>query len=1115
MYESAISRIARKIILWFVVLLVVGVALWFGFIFIGRSLCHIAIGQIAELTNTRIETGSVDFRSNGSVFIERLVIAPHKSEGAGQTILNAENVHARFDVGSLLLLRPHLKRIDVNDFTFNAQYDMDTGRWNLSALKIKVPKGSSANMPLVRLERGTLQYTKVSGKQVKVAASAPLSAKFGFDQSASPGGPGAGGGQNGPGHPRQGPWGPGEGYSFDLTTATLSSGFGKSHLAGFWRPGLVTIAGGIASADVPELEMAWTIDTIAAELKYDPNDAFSLKLTIKDLHSKLSPALERFALMGPSFLERSAPFAALRRFFSRYSPRGLADIDFQASGNLKRLGESTLTGGVNCKDVGISHFKFEYPVEHLKGRIDFTRDTVTLNNLSGSHGGVNLFFNGWTRGFAPDWKYDIRVTSDNMALDDDLYNALSEGQKEFWSAFSPNGSSAIDYRFIRSSPETRTKHLTVELMGVEAVYRSFPYPLKNLTGKLSFDANNVTISNVVSRLDKRQIMLDGKVTGRGGKQPGYDILIKVNNVPLDAALAASLPDRQKDLYSQFSPTGLADGEIRLSKAEQAAGPATFTADLSFKEGSLKSEQLPLPVTDIAASVVFTDDSVRVGSFCGMYGGSPVSLSGHIRPGRKDQPATYNLSLAFENTPMNDDLFDLLPESAKKTVAEFRPQGEINLTANLSKSDANDRPDYRIDVVCLGNSVTLPQFSYPLKDITGTLTITPQAIEFHDVNAAPGDAVWITLNTSYVKLNGIVTLADNAFSGAVLNVNAGDIFFDRRLGAALPAGIRPFYDNLLPPSRFDLDFDELRISVADDGGRVYDIKGLLKLENCSLQVSGAKTELDAELNIDGLYRAGQGFEQCRAALDGRRFGILGKSFTNVTADIDYDRDTHKWTSENLKADCYGGKLAGGLELRQSADSGLEYVLQTGFENIDLKKFLSDTRMKSDQDQDRTAGKMEGSLNISARIGDSSSRIGTCKLSIADMQVGRLSPLVKLLGVLRFSEPTEFAFDRMFVDSYVKRNDLLVRKLDLSGQSVAFYGSGSMDLQTREVDLDLIARGRRLATADPSVLGSLAEGLGQAVVKIEVTGDFYDPQVVKKPLPFIQGALDVIGRPIEPK
>ena len=1102
MYESAISRIGRKIILWFVVLLVVGVALWFGFIFIGRSLCHIAIGQIAELTNTRIETGSVDFSSNGSVFIERLVIAPHKSEGAGQTILNAENVHARFDVGTLLLLRPHLERIDVNDFTFNAQYDMDTGRWNLSALKIKAPKGSSAKMPLVRLERGTLQYTKVSGKQVKVAASAPLSARFGFDQSAAPGGPGVGDGQ--------------KGYSFDLTTATLSSGFGKSHLAGFWRPGLVTIAGGIASADVPELEMAWTIDTIAAELKYDPNDEFSLKLTIKDLHSKLTPALERFVLMGPSFLERSRPFAALRRFFSSYSPRGLVDIGFQASGNLKRLGESTLTGGVNCKDVGISHYKFKYPVEDIKGRIDFTRDTVTLNNLTGSHGGVNLFFNGWTRGFAPDWKYDIRVTSDNMALDDDLYNALSEGQKEFWSAFSPSGSSAIDYRFIRSSPETRTKNLAVDLRGVEAVYRRFPYPLKNLTGKLSFDADDVTISNVVSRVEERQIVVDGKVTGRGGKRPGYEISIKVNNVPLDATLAASLPDRQRDLYSQFSPTGLADGEIRLSKAEQAAAPATFTADLSFREGSLKSEQLPLPVTDITASAVFTDDLVRVGNFCGLYGGSPVSLSGQIRPGLKDQPATYNLSLAFENTPMNDDLFDLLPESAKKTVAEFRPQGKINLTANLNKSDANDRPDYRIVVDCLSNGVTLPQFSYPLKDITGTLTITPQAIEFHDVNAAPGDAVLITLNTSYVKLNGIVTLADNAFSGAVLNVDAGDIFFDRRLGAALPAWIRPFYDNLLPPSRFDLDFDELRISVADDGGKIYDIKGLLWLENCSLQISGAKTELDAELNIDGLYRGGRGFENCRAALEGRRFGILGKSFTNVTADIDYDKDTHKWTSGNLKADCYGGKLAGGLELRQSADSGLEYVLQTGFEDVDLRKFLSDTKMKSDQEQDRTAGKMEGSLNISARIGDSSSRIGTCKLSIADMQVGRLSPLVKLLAVLRFSEPTEFAFDRMFVDAYIKRNDLLVRKLDLSGQSAAFYGSGSMDLQTRQVDLDLIARGRRLATADPSVLGSLAEGLGQAVVvKIEVTGDFYDPQVKVKPLPFIQGALDVIGRPIEPK
>jgi hypothetical protein len=154
-------------------------------------------------------------------------------------------------------------------------------------------------------------------------------------------------------------------------------------------------------------------------------------------------------------------------------------------------------------------------------------------------------------------------------------------------------------------------------------------------------------------------------------------------------------------------------------------------------------------------------------------------------------------------------------------------------------------------------------------------------------------------------------------------------------------------------------------------------------------------------------------------------------------------------------------------------------------------------------------MDGLLSINARIGDNSSRVGVCRLTMRDMQVGRLSPLGKLLQVLKLDEPKDFAFDQMFVDSYIRRNDLLVRKLDLSGQTVAFYGSGLMDLKTRNVDLDLTARGRRLATDEPSIFQSLTEGLGRAVIKMEVTGDFYDPDVKTEALPVIRETLKILG------
>ncbi len=1077
----------KSVIRWLVEVLILAALLWLFFILAGRALCHIALGQIAELTNTKIKTESVNFHTDGSVIIKKLVISPYEKRSGDEDILQAETVYARFSLSSLLLLRPRLKVIDVNDFVFNAQYDIDTGWWNLSALKIKHPKSASGKMPRIHLQAGTLQYSKISNREVKVAISVPLNARFGFDEETQ------------------------KGYSFDITTATMVSGYGKSRLTGFWKPGTVTIAGGISSVDVPELEMAWIIDILAAELKYDPDNTFSLKLKIKDLRAKRSPALDKFALLGPAFLQRSSPFAALQKFFNRYQPYGRIDIDLDASGNLNRLSESTLSGKVYCKDVAFCNYKFPYTIEHLVGRIDFTKNSVALNNLNGKHGDVELFFNGWSRDFGPNWKYQIRITSDNIALDSELYSALSTTQKESWSAFSPTGFAAIDYRFSRRSQTDKGKKLTVELRGAEAIYRHFPYPLKNLTGRLVFDRGNVILSDVVSQVNECKITLNGEVATGSANGTVYDISVKVKNIPLDSTLEAALPDTQRNLYNRIHPTGLADGWVKISG--QGLEPAAFTADLSFKNASLKSEQFSSPVSDISANAVFTPDLITVKNFSGRYGDGSVSLTGQVWPGRKDQESLYRLSLNFEQVRLNDDLFNFVPESLKEIVAELKPQGKLNIGADLNKESLTDPPDYRITIGCLGNSADFPQFPYPFRDITGTLSITKDSITLKDITATLGDSVPAAAQAATIKLDGQITLADDVFSSALLHLSADDIFFDERLGTALPQHIQPLYSSLSPAGRFDLDFENIRVFTTDDGQKSVDFTGNIRFKNCRFKISDAETELDAILKMKGLYKTSDGLSNCWAAFDGGTLRIRGKSFTNLRTDIFYDPELRRWSTEDLIAECYGGKSTGIFQFK-SATGGTggasEYLLQVGFDDIDLQKFLSDTKDKETSDNGYTSGKMDGSLSINARIGDSSSRIGTCRLAISDMQVGQLSPLAKLLQVLKLTEPKDCAFDQMFVDSYIRRNDLLIKKLDLSGQDVAFYGSGRMDLKTRNVDLVLTARGRRLATDDPSILQSLTESLGQAVVRIEVTGDFHDPKVTTKTLPVIGETLKILGK-----
>ncbi len=1057
--------------------------LWIFYIAAGRALCYIAMRQIAGLTNTKIRTESVTFHSNGSVYIKNFTISPYEEQAGDDTILSAENVYARFNLRSFLSLRPTLKVIDVSDFVFNAQYDLDTAGWNLSALKFRPLPQGSVGVPAIHLRGGTLQYSKISKGMAKVALSVPLDAQFGPDEQ-SP-----------------------EGYSFEIATAAMASGIGQSRLTGHWKPGTVTIAGGISSVDVPEFELAWIIDVLAAEVRYDQSDNYSLKLKIKDLYSRRSLELEKLTLVGPAFLETSGPFAALAGFFQSYQPKGRIDIDLDASGNLGRLGDSTLAGSLQCKDVAFCHSEFLYPIEHLAGRIDFTERSVKLNNLGGRHGDVELFFDGWSKGFGPDCRYDIRITSGHMPLDSDLYDALSIRQQDFWCAFSPKGSAAIDYRLSRNSQTDDHKRLLVQLRGANAVYQHFPYPLDNLTGELAFAGDKVLFSDVVSQTEQRKITINGEIAIGSDNKSTYDICVDVNNLPLDSTLEAALPKKQRDLYKQFHPAGLANGRVKVST--QNAASAAFTADLSFKEASVSSSRLPFSISGISAKALFTPDSIVIKDFSGRYGDGTVSLTGQVQPGTEPDQFTYRLALKFQQARLDAQLLGFLPESLREVISDLKPEGKVNLAVDLDKQNPAEPADYSIALECLRDSIVAQQLCYLLEDVNGTVLIKPDSIKLVNISGVIHEDRPDPNTTATVKLAGELALTQEGFSSGTLDLSVKDAPFDDQFAQALPQHLQSLHKKVTPPGRFDLDFKNIHIGRDNDGGKSVDFAGTVKLRGCDFAVSGSGIDVSAELATQGRYSTARGLTACQTVLNSGTVKIAGKSVTGLIGNILYDPNNHEWSAPDLTADWYGGKLKGKFAFMQPAGQAAQYVLQTGFDSVDLERFLADSEPQPSPQSGHTSGKMNGSFSVNARIGDNASRIGACKLQIRDMQVGKLSPLAKVLNVLKLTEPTDYAFDQMFVDSYIRQNSLLVEKLDLSGRSVAFYGSGQMDLPTQNIDLTLTARGQRLATDDPSLWQSLTEGLGRGVVRMNVTGSFHDPTVTTQTLPVIESTLEIFG------
>ncbi len=1034
--ESAKPKRGGKIRRYATTALLSALVLWMVLVLAGRLLQPAAMKQIAELTGTQITTKSARLSLTGAVRLKNLSITPNVKTNYDNTFFTADTVYARFRLGSLLMFKPKLKMIKVKDFVLNALYDTDSGKWNFPAVW---PGGGGGKLgiPEMELESGLLKYGRIVRGKLQPVMKIPVALSMERDYPS-----------------RQ----------FELTTG--SEEFGESSiLKGSWNKGKIIISGGIRSEDTASLEKLWKVNALAADVDYERNGNYTLQLRVKDFQYS-SKQMENLSTTQPMF-PAGLPFLTyLKNFFEEYRPEGKIDIQVRADGNFYKLQESKIKGAIYCKDVSVRNIEFPYAIENIKGKIDFTENSYKLNELHGRHEDSEFLISGWEKDFGEARQYDFHITSEGMAIDEDLYNALNADEQKMWTDFGPKGKAALDYTVSRQQPEGKRSQIEMTLQSMTAKCRYFPYPLRNLSGTVIFEQGRVIFSDIISQTDKGKITINGQTKTSGSAKPYFDINIKAEGVPLDNELAEALPEKQRQLWKNLNLGGAVDSDIRIYSAQ--GGTSGFAAEVSIKKGELKANAAAIVpvIKDVSVEATIMADMIHIEELKGKYGNGRISLHGQVWPGESAEQSRYDLSLFAEQVELDDTIINLLSRQQREIAEQLNPRGKVNIAADFNKAQGEQDVKYKVSINCAGVAAEVKPLGSRLENIEGDVRITNDKITLEHLTANTAGTDRMT-DAPAVTIDGEVTVKDSERKGAKLFDLAGDIKFD------------------------DCDLDEI--------GKLTEISGILK-------VSAA---YDTEA---GLYRGQADFNINHMRID-------GKLLTNVNAFIGYEPKEQIWISNNLIADCYDGKVTGKLAIKPS-NSVPEYTLQAGLNDINLRKFLEQCRAdyapptiaaveKENSNGTCTSGKMSGSLNVTGRMGSSFPSMGRCKLVITEMQVGKMSLLAKILSVLKLSAPEDYAFDQMLVDSYIENKKLNLEKIDLSGKTLAFNGSGLVDLESHDINVVLTARGKHLGEAKPSILQSLTEAISLAVVRIEVTGDFYDPKVETTTLPVLKDPLGILG------
>jgi len=1101
-----------------VVVLIVCIVCWALYTLAGNKLlAPIARRRIEQLTGLAVEIKSIDFKSTGFVRMNYLVIGEPVIQSYESKVLRANKVDVRFSLASILRLKPQIKKIILRDYIVNAQYNTQTMQWNIASLNIRKSAKAECLLPHIQVKNGILKLTKVEHDQVRDIAVIEVDGELKPARVA------------------------GRTYSFYFESKDNTADQ-YYFVRGIWESGAhgkVILSGRIPPTNLPVLGNRWAINNLVLDLSYDPKQIsinrlkcaldsrtqlalagtvtdlapgaeYDIQIHFKDLLLTSKPTLNAL-VYTPPILEKLAP--GLRKFLTQYDPHGWGDIDVRTKGTFGLLDKSTWLGTVTCRDISVLDRKFPYRLDHMTGLLDVTEKSVTLNNLKCKHGTVDLVINGRAEKFNRQWCYDVQITSSNMVLDDDLYKALNTEQKRLWFTFAPTGLARIHYKLARRPDGERTTALVVALLDAQAVYQHFPYPLKNLTGNVYIEPGTLELDHVVSQYDGRSITLNGQITGTETERPRYNITIDADDVPIDSTLKAALPAKQREFYESFVElNALTDVEIKVFPNEVGTRLVEYIATARVKNASLIYEKFPLPLTDVNVEAILTPDLVRLKSMTGKSGDSTVAVKGAVWPPDQEEPMPgYCLNVEAKGLELDGQWLKALPVEATELVAKLNPTGKVNISADISAGAGTaDCAPYRVVIECLGTSINLEAFPYPIENVTGSITVTPENILLQNLTATGAQTAAGPQSTPQITLDGWLIARHAEVGSGRISLHAHNIALNDALARALPEYPASIYHAISPAGTVDLDIDEAIFDTDTNNQRWLKFAGAqLTFKQCSFVSRQTLDDFDAVLTADLSYKLGHGLWSASADLNADTLSVRNQLLRSLRAPITYDRKNTSFISNGFTADCYHGKVIGDLELKQPTGKLTPYVLSLVFDDIDIAGILAAAAKGEQQrSETHTRGLADGAFTAVGILGQKASSIGRLNASITDMELARRSLLGKVLTALQLAEPTDFIFSDMTVAAYLKESEIVFEEVYMSGKSTVLAGSGRLDLDSNEIVLDLTASGKKI-TSEPSFLESLAKGLGSAVVKVEVRGDIEKPDIQTKTLPLFRDPLGILG------
>jgi hypothetical protein len=313
-----------------------------------------------------------------------------------------------------------------------------------------------------------------------------------------------------------------------------------------------------------------------------------------------------------------------------------------------------LSATVDCRDVAAVYRHFQYPLDHLTGRLTLEKHVLAVQ-LQTLKGGQPVQLEGTIKNPGVDAVVELDIQAGSIVIDDALRDAMPPNVRKVVDQFSPSGVVRAHAKVFREPlpgrpdrPEGLIKiDAEIDMMErCEITWERMPYPIRNLKGRLEIHPDRWVFKNMVGENGQAKIKASGSVEKLPlGKLPNgedplkIDVFLEAQNLPFSGELKNALPPAWKEKsWPIINPSGASDvrAEVHVMPHQpdhthieivpRAESNVRLEVTRSPQPGVDPGGVIDLPMEDIHGRFVFDDGKVTMNDVTFKFRGAPVNFS---------------------------------------------------------------------------------------------------------------------------------------------------------------------------------------------------------------------------------------------------------------------------------------------------------------------------------------------------------------------------------------------------------------------------------------------------------------------------------------------------------